>query len=278
MSNLDDVPELSPEAKAFLQQHAQTGEPSAEALARGRSRLQRPVYRVARVENRVRPERSWRALKMIAAAAMVAIAVGAGGMGLMHSRERSKAASVAQIGEAYRQNRFEEALSLARRCGEPVCLHLFDDLNRARSLVERFDTLTPGELAELRTLEFSIRSWGDPDHVMNPRFHPRDLSQTSTGSSPLPPGLLASDAKDAMKSRNYRGAVMLSTRCLTLDPKSLQCTRLLASAYALISAEDNDVNALRQSRAYYEHYLEIAPADDPYVEKIRNILQSAPAR
>lgn len=47
--NLDDVPELSPEAKAFLQAHAQTGEPSAEALERGRSRLHRPVYRTTKM-------------------------------------------------------------------------------------------------------------------------------------------------------------------------------------------------------------------------------------
>ena len=39
MSEPDDVPELSPEVRAFLNQHAATGEPTPEALARTGARV-----------------------------------------------------------------------------------------------------------------------------------------------------------------------------------------------------------------------------------------------
>ncbi len=278
MSNLDDVPALSPEAKAFLRSHAQTGEPDAEALERGRSRLHRPVYRTAKIETRARPVRAAPNLKAFAAAAMVALVAGSGVLLLMtdwHPSE-SPIPPIIRIMAAYDSGNLDEALSVAQHCYEPRCLQLYRDIEHARTLIDHVEMLQDAQLEELLAIDSAIRSVEGGVSAYGPRSRVAPPSrQTGSEARAVELELLIDSARLASRRGHQRGAVSLLNRCLMLDSASLACTRQLASAYASM-AQNGDRVALRQAREYYLRYLRIAPSDDPYVPKVRNILESAP--
>ena len=86
---------------------------------------------------------------------------------------------------------------------------------------------------------------------------------------------LATEAKAFNKSKTFPPALDRLKQCLRLDPNNLACIRLTASVYASISQNENSPEDLKRARDYYELYLKVAPPDDAYVDRIRNILSGA---
>ncbi len=88
---------------------------------------------------------------------------------------------------------------------------------------------------------------------------------------------LVAEAKVLIKEGSFNAAIERLKRCLQLDPSNLPCIRNSASAHSRLSQEDNSPSEFRQACNFYEQYLRVAPADDVYVSKIKNILESGPS-
>lgn len=79
---------------------------------------------------------------------------------------------------------------------------------------------------------------------------------------------LIAEAKSLLEEAALTSALNRLKQCLKIDPSHLGCTRLTASTYA-------KMGDYKTAREYYELYLRVAPLDDPYVVKIRTILDNA---
>jgi tetratricopeptide (TPR) repeat protein len=83
------------------------------------------------------------------------------------------------------------------------------------------------------------------------------------------------EAQDEISAKNYERAALRLERCVKLQPSAYPCYRMAGSTYARISARDGSTSDMAKAKKYYERYLEVAPAGDEYVPKVKAILQAA---
>lgn len=86
---------------------------------------------------------------------------------------------------------------------------------------------------------------------------------------------LFKEASDERKAKNYERAAVRLERCMKTLPTYHPCYRLAGSVYASIASRDQSAADMERAKKYYERFLEVAPPDDEYVVKVRNILEQA---
>jgi ABC transport system ATP-binding/permease protein len=86
---------------------------------------------------------------------------------------------------------------------------------------------------------------------------------------------LSKEAADEKKARNFEKAAMLLERCIKAAPSYHPCYRQLGSVYAFIAGRDGSASDMQKAQKNYERFLQVAPADDEYVPKVRAILDAA---
>lgn len=267
MSEPMDVPELSPDARAFLADHARTGEPTADELARGQALLEAGVAAAAPKPGPRRlpipPE--WLAV----AAVLVALIAARGVFVLVHEHGASRQ----QVLEAYRAGDVEGALQRAKtECRADECADLEVKLAKAASLSSRIGALTPAEREALGELDEALAPGGTSAIALQLRA-PR--AEPSPQGSPEGVQGLADQARDLAKARNYEAAVSRLKKCVRIDPRNAECFMLLGSTYAKLATRDSSAVDMEKARKAYEQFLAVAPPDDEYVPKVRMILEAA---
>lgn len=98
-----------------------------------------------------------------------------------------------------------------------------------------------------------------------------DLARWLDGGA-VDPSEFVAKAKDLKRSERYEAAVALLKRCLELKPDDIDCTVSLASMYAFMGLETNDVRYNELARLNYRRFLQLAPSDDKRVERVEEIL------
>ena len=83
------------------------------------------------------------------------------------------------------------------------------------------------------------------------------------------------EASVEAKANNFERAALRLEKCVKIAPTYHPCYRLLGSVFASISSRDQSISDQEKARKYYERYLEVAPADDKYVPRVKQILQAS---
>jgi len=282
MSDLDEEGgELSPEAKAFLNRHQATGEPSKEELERGLQRLSAPL---AAKEAKVLPLRRKRPLlppEVLAAAAVVTILLGAQAAYLVlrpkpEAPKKAKVVSgsreLAAISAAWTKGDYEQVKRLAsQECASDECRPLATELSKMLERAEHPDRLTPEQREELLRFDLEL-SEGKTTALSRQLIKPapeEEKEQLARGEE------LFNEARVEWKAKNFSAARPLLEKCVATAPAYYPCFRLLGSVYASIATRDQSALSMEKARRMYELFLEVAPADDEYVPKVRAILDSA---
>lgn len=282
MSDLDEEGgELSPEAKAFLNRHQATGEPSKEELELGLQRLSAPL---AAKEAKVLPLRRKRPLlppEVLAAAAVVTILLGAQAAYLVlrpkpeapkKARVVSGSRELAAISAAWTRGDYEQVKRLAsQECASDECRPLATELSKMLERAEHPDRLTPEQREELLRFDLEL-SEGKTTALSRQLIKPapeEEKEQLARGEQ------LFNEARVEWKAKNFSAARPLLEKCVATAPAYYPCFRLLGSVYASIATRDQSALSMEKARRMYELFLEVAPADDEYVPKVRAILDSA---
>ncbi len=83
------------------------------------------------------------------------------------------------------------------------------------------------------------------------------------------------EASRLSKKRSWDEAVRVAAQCVADAPRYHPCYRVLGSAAAALAERDESVVELQRAADAYRRYLELAPADDEYVARVREILEQA---
>jgi tetratricopeptide (TPR) repeat protein len=86
---------------------------------------------------------------------------------------------------------------------------------------------------------------------------------------------LFKEASDEKKAKNFERAVVRLEKCIKIAPQHHPCYRLLGSVYASIATRDQSAGDMEKARKFYERFLDVAPPDDEYVPKVKQILDAA---
>lgn len=274
MSDTEEVPpELSVEAKAFLAKHEGTGEPSAEALERGRRRLGAPVTPLRLVP---RQRRTLFAPEVLAAAAMVLLLLGAQVLSLAWRVRTEPVAETVPVEvkpelevnavlEAWRTGDFEGANRLAsQECHSARCGPLASKVKKLLGFTQRRESLSAEEEEELTSFDKSAAE--GPDGVL------RGIRQVR---EPKDATALFTEAQAQKKAKNFDEAAELLEECTRIEPPHAPCFRLLGSVRASLASRDVDAAQMRLARRAYQRFLELASADDEFAERVRLILEAA---
>jgi tetratricopeptide (TPR) repeat protein len=278
----EEVPELSPEAKAFLSRHAATGEPSADALARGRQRLASPaVPRVVRAMrySRLPPE-------VMAAAAVVAVLAGAQLLYLAFRTPKIAASSpevktvdpdLEAIGEAWRAGDFTGASRLASQdCRSAACAPLASELAVMIGLARNPEALSDDAFEKLSAFDKKLSNGRDSALGRLLENRNRRLALVPPSPAALSEAeALFDEAMRERKEKNYERAVLRLEKCIEIAPGHHPCYRLLGSTYAALATRDQSAADMEKARKYYEKYVAVAPPEDEYTPKVRAILEAA---
>jgi Flp pilus assembly protein TadD len=101
----------------------------------------------------------------------------------------------------------------------------------------------------------------------------RPVSKASAVRSPEEEALAA--AEQAIQQRQLERALVELEKCVAGAPKYAPCHRVLGATYARIALRDGSDQARAKARRAYERFLEVAAPDDPYVSRVRVMLEEA---
>lgn len=143
-----------------------------------------------------------------------------------------------------------------------------DSARDTKLLRERYDDLE-ARRAEAVKLKLAHKSPDKPPEKtpVKPPEQPRAVAEAQA---------LLDEATTLSRSKNYEAATIRLERCIKVAPTFHPCYRVLGSTYARLAARDSSASDMDKARKYYERYLEVAPPDDEYVPKVRQILEQAP--
>lgn len=259
---MSEVPELSDEARAFLVEHASTGEPRADELERVQARLEAGlVADAAKPRRRLPIPGEWLAV----AAVLVALLVARGVFALVHDGAESRQ----RVLDAYRAGDLDGALAHAKTdCRGDECAALEAKLAKAAGLSSRMGALTPSERQELGELDAQLAPDGTSAIAQQLRT-PRHSPSASE---------LLGEARELLKEQSYELAMIRLERCVKVFPADGACRLLLGTTYARIGARDQDESAMKKARDSYERFLELAPPGDENVARVRKILAAVAER
>lgn len=86
---------------------------------------------------------------------------------------------------------------------------------------------------------------------------------------------LADQGRRFMREEQLDQAALVLARCTSQVPTYADCHKLHGSVMAKIALRDGRQGAYNQARASYQRFLQLAPADDPDVPKVKRILEAA---
>jgi pSer/pThr/pTyr-binding forkhead associated (FHA) protein len=84
---------------------------------------------------------------------------------------------------------------------------------------------------------------------------------------------LLEEARKLRREGSLDAAIIRLERCVRVFPKFAPCFRNLGSYYASRGERDGAADDYDKARENYQKFLEVAPPDDEYVPKVRNILK-----
>lgn len=310
MSEFDDVPPLSDEARAFLLAHEDTGEPTEQDLWRVESRLRgapdlaRPARRRFRLP-----------VELMAAAALVLALLGARAVVLKLRAPAvepevspvspvspivlppSAAASPASVpapapaaaaatsegdalvksaGDLLKRRDVAGALAAAKRCVE-VAPQLADChlmLGSARAAVAD-ESKTAADIERAAT---SYRRFLELAPADDPRRQKvEDVLRPSVGGAPAAASasLVSGPEQTAtrlLRERKYPEAIAAAELCIAREPQRAMCHLRLGSAHAGLASQTGEERHIDAARAAYSRFLELAPPDDPLRASVMAVL------
>lgn len=83
------------------------------------------------------------------------------------------------------------------------------------------------------------------------------------------------EAQELTRSKQLNAAGSKLERCMRIAPMYYHCYKLYGSVQAKISVRDTDKIAYEKARRSYERFIELAPATDPDVPRVKSILDNA---
>lgn len=98
------------------------------------------------------------------------------------------------------------------------------------------------------------------------------LAQPVEGTPSTPEEFVAT-AKELIKGNKLDTAVPLLERCVAQHPTHHPCFRQLGTVYAKLGTQQQDKRLTLKAAAAYRRFLELAPADDPYVAPIKSLVE-----
>lgn len=304
MSETEELPELSAEAKAFLAGHEKTGEPAADALERARLRLGGTANEVPAAPLKVLQSRTRRTLfppEVMAAAAVVTLLLGAQALYLvlrspiapaaepvaevktpeasaaevkkaLGAAPRDEGADLAAVAAAWRRGDYEGARRLASQdCRSAGCAQLDSELAKMVGLAQSVGTISHEELSQLAAFDETLAG---SDSVLRLQLEARKVPPVTPAAS-LKAERLFEEGKLEKTRRNFDAAALRFEECIEIDPGYHPCYRMLGTVYASIATRDSSAIAMDKARGAYQDYLKVAPPDDEYSSKVKAILDSA---
>lgn len=248
MSHDEDVPPPTAAVQQFLSEHATTGAPSSDELARLRAKVL--AHRDA-APTPLRPRRAFLPPEVLAVAALVAVAVVAQLIYLAVRPPPELALATdagtpeASVRAAWRSGDHEGARLAASSCTDANCASLAARLLRALELTRRFQTLGDDELAELAQLDEAL-SGGEETELTRAIRERRAL--------PTDPAQLVAEARALEREGRLEPALRLTQRCLALAPGNRECATLdeaLSTASAQqLEALAREISALRKEKSF----------------------------
>jgi tetratricopeptide (TPR) repeat protein len=293
--------EPSADLKALYSQHQATGEPSAASVARVRARVLS-----AATEPGALP-RSWLRHEVMAIAAVLMVMVGAQGLYVLLRTAPTKddaasagdlpspaddavaraddavaraddavsrsddavtlaqAAEVAAVVSAYQSGDLEGALRLAAK-GGPPCKALVPKLEQVSRLSQRLSSLSAAEVAQVAALDQELAAGRVT--ALGQRVAQAAPSRSAVAAS------LHEQARAALRAKDLTRAIALGEACTRTDPGFAPCHKLLGTAWAQRAVREGDPGTLEHARRAYQRFLELAPADDEDVARVRVILET----
>lgn len=299
MSETEELPELSAEAKAFLAGHEKTGEPAADALERARLRLGGTASEVPAAPLKVLQSRTRRTLfppEVMAAAAVVTLLLGAQALYLVlrspiapaaepvaevktpeaSAAEVKKALGAAPrdeaaVAAAWRRGDYEGARRLASQdCRSAGCAQLDSELAKMVGLAQSVGTISHEELSQLAAFDETLAGG---DSVLRRQLEARKVPPITPAAS-LTAERLFEEGKLEKTRKKFDAAALRFEECIEIDPAYHPCYRMLGSVYAHIASRDSSAIAMDKARGAYQDYLKVAPPDDEYSPKVKAILDS----
>lgn len=83
---------------------------------------------------------------------------------------------------------------------------------------------------------------------------------------------LVTELRALKKARDLDGALAKARACTVIAPSAAICYRFLGAGLAAVATRDQSPERVKEARAAYERFLELAPPDDEFVPKVRAIL------
>lgn len=295
--------EPSADLKAFYSQHQATGEPSAASVARVRAH----VLSAATEPIALEAPRSWLRHEVMAVAAVLMVMVGAQGLYVLlrtaptkddaasagdvpspaddavaraddavaraddavsrsdDAVTRAQAAEVAAVVSAYQSGDLEGALRLAAN-GGPPCKALVPKLEQVSRLSQRLSSLSAAEVAQVAALDQELAAGRLT--ALGQRVAQAAPSRSAVAAS------LHEQARAALRAKDLARAIALGEACTRADPGFAPCHKLLGTAWGQRAAREGSPGMLEHARRAYERFLELAPADDEDVARVRVLLET----
>ena len=257
----EDVTPLSPEALQFLREHDDVGTPTPAELRRVRER----VLTKAPADNVVPLRRAWLPPEVWAVAAVVVLAV-AGQLIYLSLRGRGDA----QLNTAWSSGWVEQLNAAVASCSDDACRARGGKMLAAMALGSRVSTLDDAELTGLETLDAELSRDATSPLAARVAERRRELLEPKkfTAEQRFERGLARK------KQGDFDGARDELEACVKESPHAHPCWRLLGAAWAAIGSRDASAEAMARAQKAYETFLDVAPADDPYVPRITAILDA----
>lgn len=278
MSNPRVLPKHTAEVRAFLERHADTGEPSAEALGRVQQQLLTRAVSGTPAKKRQSQKRGLPPEFLIAAGLLLATLGGRWWFEHLHHADprpvtpseikEPSSADLQAVHDAWRAGDFDRAARLAQQCSLAGCAQARAVLAVAVPRAKRVLELSRVELEHLAALDKTLAQ-GQPT-ALGAQIATRLERRGSTAEAEV----LYAEAIALRKAQNLDGAVVRLERCVSVAPSHFNCYKLLGSVHAAISVRDSSAQDREKARRYYQRFLELAPPDDEAVPKVRAILEA----
>lgn len=279
--NDEDVPAMQPELSKFFKEHEEVGEPTPGEVRRGRERLLDAV----KEETKVVPlRRRWLPPEVLAVAAVLFIAVVAQLIYVTVKRGDDLQAAQKALDAAWSRGSLQDLKRAVDQCNDATCTDTGGKMLAALSLSSRLDSLDGAELGSLAALDSELSKKGTSPIAERIAQRRQQLERVEPPAIPEPPEPAAAPVGDdparesaesanrARRAKDYEEALARTEGCTDMYPTYAPCWRIMGSVLASLAARDNSSKFQQRARKAYEKYLQLAPADDEYVPRVRAIL------
>lgn len=83
-----------------------------------------------------------------------------------------------------------------------------------------------------------------------------------------------SELSEARQNKDFERAIMIGEACIAAWPQVADCHRAMGSTWAGVASRDQSATAMEKAKASYQRFLELADPSDPFVPKVKAILDA----